>query len=406
MPPNRRHLPPSNRVSSVPLRVGLLWHSLASGNLGVDALTTASIAILTEEARAVGLAVEPVVIGMDDSGRGAQRRSDIAFFPIRRKTLLTTGAYWRLAGELDCVIDIGAGDSFADIYGFKRFVFLWLTKAILIARGTPLLLAPQTVGPFANGVARQLAGAVLARADQVVTRDRPSLELVKTIAPAARVEQGVDVAFELPFADRSAERNGPRVRIGINVSGLLCDQAQRGTNRFGLTYDYFAAMQQLVAQLAADPGNDVYVFTHVAGNSDPRDDDGWAADAIVGVSPNANRVPDFAAASAAKSFVSSLDFVVAARMHACVAALSSGVPVAPVAYSRKFAGLFGGIGYDVEIPVRGLDTAGAVAQIAGLIDQRALLQTKVDAARVIAAERTTIYRAALRRLLISLRDSR
>ncbi|MFN5780584.1 MAG: polysaccharide pyruvyl transferase family protein, partial [Novosphingobium sp.] len=94
----------------------MLWHSLASGNLGVDALTAASIAILTEEAGAIGLAVEQVVIGMDDSSRGAPRRSDIAFFPVRRKTLLTSGAYWRLAGELDCVVDIGAGDSFADIY--------------------------------------------------------------------------------------------------------------------------------------------------------------------------------------------------------------------------------------------------------------------------------------------------
>ena len=406
MPPSRRHLPPSNRVPSDPLRVGLLWHSLASGNLGVDALTAASIAILTEEAGAIGLAVEQVVIGMDDSSRGAPRRSDIAFFPVRRKTLLTSGAYWRLAGELDCVVDIGAGDSFADIYGFKRFAFMWLTKAILIARGTPLLLAPQTVGPFANGVARQLAAAVLARADQVVTRDRPSLELVQAIAPAARVVQGVDVAFELPFANRSAERNGPRVRIGINVSGLLADQARRGTNRFGLTYDYFVAMQQLVLRLAADPENDVYVFTHVAGNADSRDDDGWAVDAIASAAPNAQRVPDFADASAAKSFVSSLDFVVAARMHACVAALSSGVPVAPVAYSRKFAGLFGGIGYDVEIPVSGLDTAGAVKAIVDLLDQRTRLQAQVDAARVIAAGRTAIYRQTLRQLLSEVGKSR
>lgn len=381
------------------LRVGLLWHSLASGNLGVDALTAASIAILTEEAARLGVAVEPVVIGMDDSSRGAARRSDLAFFPVRRTTLMTSGAYWRLAGELDCVIDIGAGDSFADIYGLKRFVFLWLTKAMLIARGTPLLLAPQTIGPFANGLARRLAGNILTRCRGVVTRDRPSLDLVRAIAPAARVEQGIDVAFELPYADRSSERNGPRVRIGLNVSGLLADQAQRGTNRFGLTYDYFAAMQQLVVRLAKDPENDVYVFTHVAGNADSRDDDGWAVDAIASIASNAQRVADFADASAAKSFVSSLDFVVAARMHACVAALSSGVPVAPVAYSRKFAGLFGGIGYDVEIPVRGLDTDSAVKAIVDLLNQRASLQTKVDAARAAAAGRTAIYRQNLRHLL-------
>ena len=32
-------------------------------------------------------------------------------------------------------------------------------------------------------------------------------------------------------------------------------------------------------------------------------------------------------------------------MHACIAALSSGVAVVPMAYSRKFNGLFGTLGY-------------------------------------------------------------
>lgn len=382
-----------------PLRVGLLWHSLASGNLGVDALTTASLAILAEEASALGLAIDPIVIGMAESSRQRARRSDVAFFPVRRKTLLTSGAFWHLAGELDCVIDIGAGDSFADIYGLKRFGFLWLTKAILIARQTPLLLAPQTIGPFASPVASFLAAKVLARCENVVSRDRESLELVQRIAPAARAQQGIDVAFELPFADRSTERGGGRVRIGINVSGLLAEQARSGTNRFGLTYDYLAAMEQLVTCLSADEGNEVLVFTHVAGNGDPRDDDGWAADRILALCPAARRIEDFPDACAAKSFISSLDVVVAARMHACVAAVSSGVPVIPVAYSRKFAGLFGSIGYDAGIPVRGLDTAGAVSAIVGQIEGRQALQPKVDHARAEAAARSSVYRSALRGLL-------
>jgi hypothetical protein len=34
-------------------------------------------------------------------------------------------------------------------------------------------------------------------------------------------------------------------------------------------------------------------------------------------------------------------------MHACIAALSSGVPVLPIAYSRKFRGVFGSLGYPI-----------------------------------------------------------
>lgn len=385
-------------MSTKPLRVGLLWHSLASGNLGVDALTASSIALLAEEAASIGLAVEPVVIGMDESALRPSRRSDVGFFPIRRNTLLTSLAFWRLAGDLDCVIDIGAGDSFADIYGLKRFAFLWFTKVILIARGTPLLLAPQTIGPFSSGLTRRLAAWVLSRSHAVITRDRPSVDLVRVIAPGAAVEQGVDVAFELPFSDRSAEREGSRVRVGVNISGLLADQAKHEKNHFQLSYNYLSAMEKLVARLAADPKNEVFIFTHVTADV-ANDDDGWVADALVRQVQGAQRVPDFANARIAKSFISSLDFVVAARMHACVAALSSGVPVVPIAYSRKFAGLFGGIGYDVEIPVRGFDTDGVVDAIIGLLDDRDVLKEKVNVAQSTAKARGVIYRNAVRILL-------
>src|SRR3546814_5142573 len=58
--------------------------------------------------------------------------------------------------------------------------------------------------------------------------------------------------------------------------------------------------------------------------------------------------------------MSSLDYLVAGRMHACIAAFSSGTPVMPVAYSRKFSGLFGTLGYDFLLPVRGMDTQAAL----------------------------------------------
>ena len=42
----------------------------------------------------------------------------------------------------------------------------------------------------------------------------------------------------------------------------------------------------------------------------------------------------------AKNYIAGLDFFLGARMHSCIAAFSSGVPVYPMAYSRKFNGLF------------------------------------------------------------------
>ena len=41
-----------------------------------------------------------------------------------------------------------------------------------------------------------------------------------------------------------------------------------------------------------------------------------------------------------KSYIAGMDFFMGARMHATIGAFSSGVPVVPMAYSRKFNGLF------------------------------------------------------------------
>ena len=50
--------------------------------------------------------------------------------------------------------------------------------------------------------------------------------------------------------------------------------------------------------------------------------------------------PFFITPIEAKNFISALDFFIGSRMHACIAAFSSGIPVFPIGYSRKFNGLF------------------------------------------------------------------
>jgi polysaccharide pyruvyl transferase WcaK-like protein len=56
--------------------------------------------------------------------------------------------------------------------------------------------------------------------------------------------------------------------------------------------------------------------------------------------------PFFKSPGEAKTYIAGLDFFLGARMHATIAAFSSGVPVVPMAYSRKFIGVFGTLGYE------------------------------------------------------------
>lgn len=389
-------------MASKPLRIGLLWHSLASGNLGVEALTAANLAILRSVAAERGQSLEPVVIGMADHrppNRASYGDEELPqAYPMHRRSLLSSSGFWRLADEIDCFVDIGAGDSFAQIYGPKRFFFLWLTKVMALLRGKPLLLAPQTIGPFASASYRAAVRPVLERASAVVARDFQSSDLAREIAPSARVVNSVDVAFRLPFEDCSANRGETRTKVGINVSGLLFHQAASGSNRFALSYDYAAVMRSLIASLTARSDVEVLLLTHATSATDPTDDDAAVCDLLAQEFPRATRVPDFPDSSAAKSFISGLDFLFAARMHACIAAVSSGTPVMPIAYSRKFSGLFGSLGYDEGLPVQGVTNAEAHRRLIDAFDNRGRIVPKLTAAMERVEPRLQVYRQELHRL--------
>jgi polysaccharide pyruvyl transferase WcaK-like protein len=383
----------------MPLRIGLLWHSLASGNLGVDALTVANMAIVRAEIARRGVEGRLVVIGPRESYEGVTLPPDTEIFAIDGRSTLSPRGYWRLLGDLDCIVDIGAGDSFADIYGPKRFFYIYMTKMLALLRGVPLLLAPQTIGPFTKPGYKQLAASVMKRADAVVARDEASLAAISRLARRTRAVLATDVAFELPYVDRSGERAGERLRIGINASGLLIGDAGSGQYGFGLSYDYRAFIALLLSELSARGDCEIHLISHAISASDAADHDGLVADRLAREYPGAIRVPDFASASAAKSYLSSLDFLVAGRMHACIGAFSAGVPVVPTAYSRKFSGLFGLLGYDHILPVQGFDAEAAKDFVLGRLARREELASEIGVAMGKTAQLLEAYKGELRRLL-------
>lgn len=379
------------------LRIGLLWHSLNSGNLGVGALTLANMAIARSVAEAQGYHPRFVVMGMRDSEPPSEDFRGIDNYAIDTRTMLSPNGFWREVRNVDCVLDIGAGDSFADIYGPKRFAFLWLSKWLIERRGVPLLLSPQTIGPFTKSSYRRLAAVVMRGAAAVVARDEQSLAAAREIAPTAHVLLSADVAFELPFVDRSAERATGQglLRVGINASGLLFHEAETGQNRFGLSMDYAKFTRALIIALQARSDAEVHLITHATSDRDPTDDDRALGDRLASEFPGAIRAPDFAGPSQAKSYISSLDFLVAGRMHACIGAFSAGTPVVPVAYSRKFDGLFGMLGYDRMLPVRGYDDASAVAYVLDALDRRDELAATAARGMEKVTGLLANYRAAL-----------
>lgn len=382
------------------IKIGLLWHSPNSGNLGVGALTMANMAIVRQVASELDLVPRFTIIGMRDDGAVYVSPEEAELFVMNSRTLLDPRGALRVIREQDCILDIGAGDSFADIYGFRRFLFLWLTKIHALIGRTPLVLSPQTIGPFTKSPYRQLAAIPLKRADSVLARDRTSLEALRELAPGANGHLSVDVAFALPYVDRSAERGGDRLRLGVNVSGLLFNEAESGQNRFGLSIDYAELMRRFIAHAVARPDVEVHLVPHATADAYVWDDDGRVADRLAAEFPTVVRVPNFTNPSDAKSYISSLDFLVAGRMHACIGAFSSGTPVVPVAYSRKFSGLFGLLAYKWMIPTSGVDIEGALRYLEDCLDRRQELASDIADGMREVDDLLGVYRAELRRVFV------
>lgn len=257
----------------------------------------------------------------------------------------------------DAVWDVSGGDSFSDIYGRQRFNTVTLPKDLALARGRNLLLLPQTYGPFRDQRVRERARRATAQAAQAWARDGDSFvalqELLGDQFDATRHLMGVDLAFGLPRTSPAPDVAEPlRAWLsgveglplaGLNVSGLLINQPD-AVARYGLTLDYEQLMHALADRLL-ETGAALLLVPHVLGVSGGVDNDEQVTAALQ--SRLSAKYPGLVAtaprglgARERKWLISKVDWFCGARMHATIAALSSGVPTAALAYSGKVRGVF------------------------------------------------------------------
>jgi polysaccharide pyruvyl transferase WcaK-like protein len=234
------------------------------------------------------------------------------------------------------------------------------------------------------------------RARAVFARDPLSHAAALELAPGATAHLATDVAFALPYTPRT---RGPATRVGLNVSGLLHAGGYTGANEFGLKLDYRTFTDRLIEAFQAMPDVSVVLVPHVQTPGMPNDDDLTASAAVAGRFPGVAVAPRFSGPSDAKSFISGLDFLVGARMHATIAAFSSGVPVVPVSYSRKFEGLYGGIGYDHVLPAKSMETEAAIAFVLDRFARRDVLRDTLAASKPVVENLLSAYVAALASLI-------
>jgi polysaccharide pyruvyl transferase WcaK-like protein len=256
----------------------------------------------------------------------------------------------------EAVLDISGGDSFCDLYGRKRFEGVTVPKEICLRLETPLVLLPQTYGPFADCKRRLRAAVIVRGATMAWARDARSFAVLKELAgdqfDPVRHKQGVDVAFLLPrekpqqealkhLCERLLSRQ--RLVLGLNVSGLIYNDPVAAKTKYGFKADYREVLVRFGLRLLKKTDADVLLLPHVLRPHGDPESDPMACETLrqqLG-SPGRVFIPALPYNEReAKWLISHLDWFCATRMHAAIAALSTSVPAAAIAYSMKTAGVF------------------------------------------------------------------
>lgn len=310
-----------------------MWAHDASPNLGVRVLgagTEALVRRVWPQAEVVftnyGARTAPVPLG---SWKALAKES------VTRRAGL---ADW--FGSFDLAIDTRSGDSFASIYGRSRLVAMSAAAEFAHRSGVPVLLAPQTIGPFEDRISRGLARRSLRTASLVMSRDSTSTQIAADLGRPVDVRT-TDLVFALDPATPTVRRD-----VVLNISGLLW----AGGNSHVDSDVYRSAVRGIYRGLVAQ-GRTVSLLAHVIAADGPDTDMATVEDFAADCAPEAEVLHPVSLADV-RTMLAGAELVIGSRMHACLNALSVGTPPIALAYSRKFAPLLGDLGWSHVLDLR------------------------------------------------------
>lgn len=357
-------------------KVLVLWADSKSANFGVRVLADGMAALARE---AWG---EDIQVDFQDYGRGD---SEVSFGArsIARDVRTRNGPIRNKLKQYDLVLDSGAGDSFTDAYGLKRLTTMLYAQRVAFHEKIPVVMGPQTVGPFTRRLPRFAAARSLRRINALLTRDSASADYAEELG---RREQSLttDVVFALPRETVPTERD-----VVLNVSGLLWfSDAHLPSEK------YRSLVKDLVERLIA-AGRSVTLLAHVVNEVSVVDDRAAISSLRESISGELEVVIPGSLAEI-RRVVGGANVVIGSRMHACLNGLSMGTPAIPWAYSRKFAPLMEDIGW-----VYGYDL-----RTDRDIVERTMADLEVVRANEMRAEVQSVLRLAETRLDVAVQELR
>lgn len=260
------------------------------------------------------------------------------------------------------------GDGFSDIYGDRTLQLRYSQTVVVKRLGIPLLILPQTIGPFQKQYNYEYAKRLLEYADSVYVRDNKYVdELAKLKIPYTKTKDLSAFMKPLPW-EIEIKPNA----IGINVSGLAYSNNYR---KLAGEFEVYPRLISEIIEHFRSAGHPIYLIPHAYNYviPDENNDDMVACREVYEKLENKKDIylidKDLLSPQI-KYVISKMKFFVGTRMHANFAAIYTNTPVFGLAYSYKFEGAFvnNGLGADQTYMINNLQESD-IPEVLNRIDK-------------------------------------
>lgn len=379
------------------INIGLMGFEFKSPNKGCEALSYSFVKFLSRELKGYKVNIYSWDTELGDI---PSVYPEINFVYVKPKIKDIKMKFLKVVSKCDCVFDVTRGDGFSDIYSKESCSKELIRKQLVEKFSKKYVLMPQTYGPFEDLKIRKKAMTIINNAYSVMSRDELSISYMKEYGLKRDVKQYIDLAFMLPYDSLKYSIDKSRKNLGINVSGLLYRGGFERNNQFGLSLDYKEFIREIIRYYSSNSQWCVHLIPHVIDDKEnAHDDDCFAIKELKKEFPEVVLAPFFDNPVNAKSYISNMDLFVGSRMHSTIAAISAGIPVIPVSYSRKFEGLFGVLEYQYLIDGRNMNNIEAKDSLIKYIDEYDSILSAVKSTETIINDNVEILETDLRKIL-------
>ncbi|WP_321518143.1 polysaccharide pyruvyl transferase family protein [uncultured Bacteroides sp.] len=255
----------------------------------------------------------------------------IPFFPLSK-----------LFKDVEYVAAINGGDGFSDIYG--KAIFENRLKEINIAMtfNIPLIILPQTLGPFKDNRIYLRASNILKYSTKVYVRDKKFDKELNQMGVRFNLTKDLSFYMQPEMVNIKLKPNA----IGLNISGLAY------SNKFyslANQFDNYPILIDAIINYFQKSEIPIYLISHSYNFLAPEanNDDLQVCKQVYENLNNKHFVyvinENFTPPQI-KYIISQMDFFIGTRMHANFAAIFTKTPVFGLSYSYKFAGAFDSFG--------------------------------------------------------------